>query len=68
MENYILIIVLVILLCNNNKENATFTTVSPAPNYPLSYIHGVRIGRKVFDPNYHDPAIYRTPNQHLGPD
>ena len=72
MENCILIIVLIIILvvclCKNNKENATFTTVSSSLNYPLSYIQGVRIGRKAFDPNYHDPAIYRTPNQQLVPD
>ena len=71
MESYLLlviiVIVIVILLCNNNKENANFTTVSPVPNYPLSYIQGVRIGRKVFDPNYHDLAIERAPRQHLGP-
>ena len=70
MKSYLLlviIVVIVILLCNNNKEHATFTSVSPVPNYPLSYMQGVRIGRKAFDPNYHDPAIERTPKQHLGP-
>jgi len=71
MESYLLlviiVVVIVVLLYNNNKENVTFTSVSSSPSYPLSYIQEIRIGRKVFDPNYHDPAIGRTPNQHLGP-
>ncbi len=74
MEGYILlvviimVIVIVILLNRSDRsENATFTTVSSSPAYPISYIQGVRIGRKILDPNYHDPAIYGTPKQYLGP-
>ncbi len=73
MESYIFVILIVIIviliMCrtSHNTEDATFVNVSPVPNYPISYIQGVRIARKVFDPNYHDPAIYRTPRQYLGP-
>ena len=73
MESYvfvILFVILIVILLNRSScisEDANFTTVSPVPNYPISYIQGVRIGRKIFDPNYHDPAIYRTPKQYIGP-
>ena len=63
------IVVLVILLNRFSciSENANFTIGSPVPNYPISYIQGVRIGRKILDPNYHDPAIYGPSRRHLGP-
>jgi hypothetical protein len=71
MDGYIFVILIAILIilivCRANTEDATFTNVSPVPNYPISYIQGVRIGRKIFDPTYHDPALYRTPKQYLGP-
>ncbi len=73
MESYvfiILIVILIVILLNistHRNENAEFTTVSSVPGYPISYIQGVRIGRKIFDPTYHDPAIYRTPKQYIGP-
>jgi hypothetical protein len=63
----VLIALFIYYITMNNIENADFTRVSSSPRYPLSYIHGVTIGRKVFDPSYHDPAIYRTPKQYLGP-
>jgi len=64
----VLIALFIYYIATNNKESADFTRVSSAPNYPLSYIHGVTIGRKVFDPNYHDPAMERAPKRRLGPD
>ncbi len=73
MEGYILLVVIflvvIVIFLNrfDRSEDATFTRISPVPNYPISYVQSVRIGRKVFDPTYHDPALYRTPRQYLGP-
>lgn len=69
---FILLIALVVVIAlNTNKDgfvnNGSFQLVSSSPSYPISYIQGVRIGRKIFDPTYHDPALSRLPKQYLGP-
>ena len=63
----LIVILIAILLYRNNIEHSNFTNVSPVPNYPLSYVQGVRIARKMLDPAYHDSAIYGSPMQDIGP-